>query len=322
MTGGEWVFKKFYTHGKVIVDTVAFRMNLPNDNLLRPVVLEDIQPQGMADKDLIFCNHRVLGFSFSEKKWGGFAIPRLEDIIWNKAAIDKLVISDKRRSLISALIKGHESSETGFDDIVQGKGRGLVGLLRGAPGTGKTLTAEAVAELAERPLYVVSAGELGVEAQELDNALNKIMSVVRRWGSVLLIDEAEIFLRKRTDGQIRENVLVGIFLRRLEYFQGIVILTTNRHQDIDEAFKSRIHFKFHYPPLNEQDRLRILKNFLPDFEADQLEGLARFEINGREIKNTISCATTISRATGTPLTVDSLRDALENFTCSWDGIEG
>ncbi|KAI0888783.1 P-loop containing nucleoside triphosphate hydrolase protein [Annulohypoxylon maeteangense] len=316
-----WLLKKFYSSGKVMIDTVAFRMNLPNDDLLLPTVFEHILPENISDENLIFCNHRVLGYSFDQKKWGGFAITRLEDVTWDTNAIDKLVVSEKRRNLISALIKGYGSCKSGFDDIIQGKGKGLVGLLSGAPGTGKTLTAEVVAELAERALYIINAGELGVDAKELDMKLSRIMSMVRRWGCVLLIDEAEIFLRKRVDGQLQENVLVGAFLRRLEYFQGIVILTTNRHQDIDEAFKSRIHFKFNYLPLNEQSRLAIWKNFLPDFEQDTLKGLARFEINGREIKNTISCATIICQATGTPLTVEALEDALENFTCAWDEIE-
>ncbi|OTA95451.1 hypothetical protein M434DRAFT_28774 [Hypoxylon sp. CO27-5] len=313
----KWVEKKFYAKGRIMVDPAAYKMKLPNCELLKPKVFNTIQPDDVPEEDLVFCNHRVLGFSFAEKKWGSFAVSMIGDVMWDAAASDRLILSEKRRRLISDLMRGHESKETGFDDIVRGKGKSLVGLLSGAPGTGKTLTAEVVAELSKRPLYVVSAGELGIEVRDLDKALNDMMSMVHRWGCVLLIDEAEIFLRKRQDGQIHQNALVGVFLRRLEYFRGIIILTTNRQQDIDDAFKSRIHFKFHYSPLNESGRLAVWKNFLPEIPVADLRSIAHFEINGREIKNTVSLATTIARAREESLTVETLRDILDNFT-SWE----
>jgi ATP-dependent 26S proteasome regulatory subunit len=51
--------------------------------------------------------------------------------------------------------------ETGFEDFVVEKGKGLIGLLMGDPGIGETLTSEAIAETARMPLYMISSGELG-----------------------------------------------------------------------------------------------------------------------------------------------------------------
>jgi ATP-dependent Lon protease len=67
----------------------------------------------------------------------------------------------KKRNLIHSLVKSHKNGSETFDDIVAGKGKGLVGLLSGSPGVGKTLTAEVIAEVTRRPLYMLSAGELG-----------------------------------------------------------------------------------------------------------------------------------------------------------------
>jgi len=64
--------------------------------------------------------------------------------------------------------------------------------------------------------YVVTAGELRVSSAELDAKLAGILSIVRRWGCVLLIDEADIVLRKRADGQIEQNAVASVLLRRLE----------------------------------------------------------------------------------------------------------
>lgn len=161
----------------------------------------------------------------------------LVDIKWNDEAFQKLVMKEDRRRLIHGLVKAHKQDGETFDDFVQGKGRGLVCLLAGPPGVGKTLTAEVVAETTRRPLYVVSTGELGIDADVVDRRLVMILEITRRWGCVLLIDEADVFLSERGQN-LEKDTLVSIFLRHIEYFRGILILTTNRHSTIDPAFTS------------------------------------------------------------------------------------
>lgn len=124
--------------------------------------------------------------------------------------------------------------------MVQGKGKGLIGLLSGGPGCGKTLTAEAVAEVTMRPLYMVSAGELGTAPEKVDAQLTLVLELSYRWGAVLLLDEADVFLQERDTKEVARNALVSIFLRQLEYFQGILILTTNRIGECDAAFESTL----------------------------------------------------------------------------------
>lgn len=320
--------ERFLASGRIMVDPVAFRAQNPNaDLMLMPWVPTTIPASSLTDDDLLFCNYRALGFSFAAKKWGTFAVSSMTDVIWNRAAFDRLILDNKKRRLISSLVLSHRTDEGALADIIADKSKGLVGLLSGSPGVGKTLTAEAVAELSMRPLYSVSAGELGTEVNAVDKRLGMVLDITRRWRCVLLIDEADVFLYKRGESQLERNAVVSVFLRRLEYFQGIVILTTNRQRDIDEAFKSRIHFKFHYPPLDQSGRREIWKNFIislpeeinsADIDDANLQRLAERPMNGREIKNAMACAASIVRASKEPLTFTLLVDILESLV---DGFE-
>lgn len=75
---------------------------------------------------------------------------------------------------------------------------------------------------------MVSAGELGTDSRFLEAELQKILDICHTWGAILLLDEADVFLEKRDMHNIHRNALVSVFLRQLEYFQGILFLTTNR----------------------------------------------------------------------------------------------
>jgi hypothetical protein len=67
-----------------------------------------------------------------------------------------------------------------------------------------------------KPLYVVSAGDLGTNASTLDEALNKIFGLVPVWGAVVLIDEADVFLEERGASDLERNAMVAVFLRQIE----------------------------------------------------------------------------------------------------------
>lgn len=75
---------------------------------------------------------------------------------------------------------------------------------------------------------MASAGELGTDSRFLEHELQKILDICHTWGAILLLDEADVFLEKRNMQDIHRNALVSVFLRQLEYFQGILFLTTNR----------------------------------------------------------------------------------------------
>ena len=186
-------------------------------------------------------------------------------------------------------------------DITNGKGNGLIMLLHGGPGTGKTLTAESVAEIAEMPLYRVTCGDIGTNAAAVEKYLNTVLHLGRIWNCVLLLDEADVFLEERSMADLERNSLVSVFLRILEYYDGILILTSNRVGLFDEAFKSRIQVALHYENLNRSSRKQIWQNFLDMLEEDEedvnfdeiklrLDDLAGKELNGRQIRNALTTA--------------------------------
>lgn len=97
---------------------------------------------------------------------------------------------------------------------------------------------------------MVSVGELGTRMDRLDRNLAQILDIAHTWRAVLLIDEADVFLEQWEVRDVGRNALVSIFLRILEYFQGILFLTTNRVTTFDEAFQSRIHIGLRYGKLD------------------------------------------------------------------------
>ncbi|KAH9226020.1 hypothetical protein K456DRAFT_1904109 [Colletotrichum gloeosporioides 23] len=311
---------------RIMVDPATFHNQNPNDYLLtKPHVQsgQEIEDSKLLqDHEVMLSNHRIQGFAFNQKIWGSFAISRAKPVIWNETAYDKLILEEQKKNMIRLLVKGHRVQDAAFDDFVLGKGKGLVGLLSGPPGVGKTLTAEVVAEMSRRPLFAISAGELGITVDKVDEKLGSVLEITRRWGCVLLIDEADVFLYKRGETQLERNALVSVFLRRLEYFQGIIMLTTNRWKDIDQAFKSRIHFSFHYSPLSEADRVKIWRQMLAnvaefvqrvEFSNADLSVLAERPMNGREIKNAVASATSIVRAGDEPLTADLVKTVIQSL---------
>ncbi|KAJ6543108.1 P-loop containing nucleoside triphosphate hydrolase protein [Mycena capillaripes] len=291
---------KFTTYGRVMIDPVAFRLFEPNCTY-NLAVHRRVDRGNLSDEQYMICTPVVLGFCFGVKMWGAFAIDRLEDIIWSDEAFRSLVLGAKQKLVIKSLFQSHARHTATFDDVVKGKGKGLIGLFSGSPGCGKTLTAEAVAEMTRRPLYSVSAGELGTQPKELDERLKLIMQISQTWDAVLILDEAEVFLAKRSTHDVTRNALVSIFLRQLEYYQGILILTTNLITDCDPAFESRIHLSIHYPDLGFESRRQIWQTFFAkvlknpnDVSPEDLDRLAKIPKNGRQVYSFRSSLTVCS----------------------------
>lgn len=110
----------------------------------------------------------------------------------------------------------------------------------------------------------------------------------------MLLDEADVFLARRSAENLQLNALVSVFLRELEHYDGILFLTTNRLQAFDEAVLSRVHLALRYNALGEKDRAAVWKYFLdqvrikqgrPVFEDDVIVNLARQKLNGREVRD-------------------------------------
>lgn len=243
------------------------------------------------------------------------------DIEWDQHAFEKLILPYDYKDLILAFSESQLSHKDNFDDIISGKGQGIIMLLSGEPGVGKTLTAESVAEQMRRPLYSISAGELGQSANSLERNIQKILEIATKWDAILLLDECDVFLEQRTASDIERNKLVSIFLRLLEYYKGVMFLTTNRVSTFDAAFKSRIHLSINYPSLDYNARRLVWatftdpvsghsSNYKSELTGEDLDELANLKLNGREIKNIVKTARLLAQRKDSPLAIEHVRTVL------------
>jgi hypothetical protein len=207
---------------------------------------------------------------------------------YNPEIIDKLVISAQRKKILSSLI----GSKNNFEDLISGKSGGIVILSTGESGLGKTLTAEVYSEVMKKPLYCVQSSQLGISVADIEINLNKVLYRAEKWDAVLLIDEADSYIYKRGN-DILQNCIVGTFLRLMEYYNGILFLTSNRPNTIDDAIMSRVtlHIKYDLPTYEETVQLwNILsENFDMTIQTPTIEKLwATYEpFSGRDIRNTL-----------------------------------
>lgn len=312
---GWWSHRTFRADGRVVIDPVSFERQEPEiwgncvnrcgvqiDNERRKV-----NSTKVAEKDYWRCLPKLYGFSLSVKQWGSLDLDGMTEIKWRDDAWDKLVVDEDKKDTIYSLVKFHGQ---GFTDIIEGKGGGTIFLLHGPPGWGKTASAEAVAELLHKPLYSVGVGELGTDTEALEKKLRNILDVAVIWDAVLLLDEADIFLEERDEHNIERNAMVGVFLRLLEYHNGVLFLTTNRVKKIDPAFYSRISVALHYR--KEGKSFKVWENLLgaagldPEWAYDLFE----YDVNGRQIKNSIRMAMTFAHSKNRKVEVGDLKRAV------------
>ncbi|KAF5706994.1 TOB3 (member of AAA-ATPase family) [Fusarium mundagurra] len=278
----------------------------------------------ITDDDRLITSYRVFGFIMRSRKWAKLDLTYLGPMK-GQNTFDLLVLPPGHREMVESLVTQHfldkasAYDETDEVDIVRGKGKGLILLLHGAPGVGKTTTAECVATYFHKPLFQITCGDLGSTADVVESRLEKNFALASRWGCILLIDEADVFLEARQTENFDRNSLVAVFLRTLEYYTGILFLTTNRVGTFDEAFTSRIHISLYYPPLNLESTVAVFKLNLTRikarFEKKKERGEAELELdemsiatfihlyfknnkdarwNGRQIRN--ACQTALALA--------------------------
>lgn len=214
-----------------------------------------------------------------------------EVYVYDTKVGSKLVLPQDVKDFIEVLI---DHSKNSFVDIVGGKEGGTIMLLEGLPGTGKTLTAEVYSEVMERPLYKVQSSQLGITPGQVEEQLKEVLQRAERWGAILLIDEADVYVHERGDN-IVQNAIVGVFLRVLEYYRGVLFMTTNRGTMVDDAIISRLTARFMYETPSANDQIRLWKILseqngidISDHEIDLI--VAKNSLSSRDIKNLLKMA--------------------------------
>ncbi len=258
-----------------------------NESLLRTI--KDIEE--LTDDLMLLLPNRIYGFVLRSRRWYYLDLDRIHQVHRQSEGFESLILPEGVARLVEGLVQTHGvrdetavpidelDSEHQFD-LVRGKGKGLIILLHGAPGLGKTSTAECVADYTRKPLFPITCGDIGETAKEVEQNLEQNFSLAHRWDCVLLLDEADVFLQARDKEDMRRNSIVSVFLRVLEYYSGILFLTTNKVGHFDEAFKSRIHVSLYYPQLDEDSTIQIWEMNLQRL----LENKKHLEVNSKAIK--------------------------------------
>ncbi|KAF7532849.1 hypothetical protein G7054_g7608 [Neopestalotiopsis clavispora] len=291
----------------------------------------------LSDDELLLLPIRLFAYSLRDRRFFQIDIRNLREIEQVQDPFRSLQIDHSHKDTVESLLYTHFDRKTldrrpgpaiPDQDLIRGKGRGVIILLHGAPGVGKTATAEAVAQKHGKPLFSISCGDLGYEPDRVESALEDIFRLAQVWDCILLLDEADVFLTQRFPNDLQRNAMVSMILRILEYYKGVLFLTTNRPGVLDEALKSRVHVSLHYPSLDlekskeifrinlerlvliekrrneksQDKKLVIFEQEILDYATTHFQrygstGLGSW--NGRQIRNAFQVASSFARYDGT-----------------------
>lgn len=210
------------------------------------------------------------------------------------ATLEQVVLpaDDKRRIL--SVVERHDKflefrQKWGFDEVIR-YGKGVLMLFHGKPGTGKTLTAHAIAHHMGKRVLNVDIPTL-IENRDADRFLPGLFREARLQNALLFFDECETIFASRRFG----NSLMTLLLTELERFEGIAVLATNLPETLDEALDRRVLVKVQFHEPDRAARLEIWRRHLPaqaPLHSDvDLETLAeRYDMAGGYIKNAVLMA--------------------------------
>lgn len=295
-------------------------------DVINPWKIKSLETEGGSEPPkhrYLLCPRELFGLVLKSRIWAMVDVANCSIPHTNREAIRSLVMPEDRKTLIEALVQrfsNHgvlttdssvtsEAARTWRADHMEGKGEGQIFLLHGGPGVGKTFTAECIAEFTGRALLSLTSGDLGTDEHSVEKALNKWFTLAEAWGAVMLIDEADVYLERRHITDLKRNSLVSVFLRSIEYYRGILFLTTNRVGTFDDAFMSRIHVVIAYDDLGNTERETIWRQFFDKLIKDRQDitvlpraknyvlnndGMINVGWNGREIRNAFQTAVALA----------------------------
>jgi hypothetical protein len=188
-------------------------------------------------------------------------------------------------------------------------GRGVRALFSGPSGCGKTLAARHLASCLNLDVYRVDlAAVVNKYIGETERNLEQVLARAEELGVVLLLDEGDALMAKRTDVTTANdryaNLQTNFLLQRLETFDGIAIITTNTGNRIDSAFLRRIDVTVEFVPPDADQRWQIWLTHLPSGHQASPALIQQFarrcSLTGGQIHNAVLHATLLSLDRGSP----------------------
>ncbi len=305
---------KFFTAEKMgMIETIIDNAAKELGSTLVSLPNKEVGVNGVPDLRTIV--PITVGFGVKSKALLITTTDKVKDPTWNKDAINKLVLDERCKSSMIALLNTVPEDI----DFIEDKGRNTSFLFIGPPGTGKTLTAEVLAENIRKPLLKLNISDLSSKMEDIEKHLTRYTSIAARWDIPLLIDEADVLIEERNINNLERNGIVATVLQILEYHTSTLFLSSNRVNSIDPAIRSRITFNVHYKTPN---MLPIWKDLLVRARMDETE-IAKLDTpevfnsfkeitNGREVKNIISVTMRTCAYNNQKFTIERVLDTL-NF---------
>ncbi|KAG1803153.1 hypothetical protein EV424DRAFT_338779 [Suillus variegatus] len=271
----------------------------PRDNNNIPPVPED---------DIALLPRSVLGFDIERKLWSFSKVDEIEPIRFNENAWKHVVLDESSKDVIEGVVGAFDFSEEAMADEEQS---GLVILLHGPSGTGKTATVEAIAEHFKRPLDSLSVYPLPLDTTLLVDTLTSRLDVARLWNSIVLIEAGDILMQtQRHEPIMEEHNRISTILDFFERRRCIVFVTA---RTTCTAYMSHFAITIQYPELDGDSRQTMWSNMLSE-EADNIsrrdiEELSRVAVNGRAMRNIHTTAKALARSRKQPISLYHLKTA-------------
>lgn len=171
---------------------------------------------------------------------------------------------------------------------------GLAVMFAGAPGTGKTMAAEALAASLDLPMYRVDLSQIiNKYIGETEKNLKRVFDAAESSDCLMFFDECDALFGKRMDPKHSNdrfaNIEISYLLERMERFKGLAVLATNRRRDLDEAFTRRLRYIVEFPVPGETERERIWRqSFPPNVAVDSIDFryiASQFPVTGGHIRS-------------------------------------
>lgn len=261
----------------------------------------------LEDKDLPWAPY-VSVFDSVRKRWCVAHVDSLKDAQFNESLYDEVVLPEDNKAFIHDVLSARDVSL----DSVEGKGNNIVMLFMGGPGTGKTLTVEAMSHKLKRGLLKTSSCDLGSTPETIEARLSSWARLASRWNAFLFIDESDVFITRREVTDMTRNSIVNSFLKTLEYFNGTLFLTTNNIQHIDSAIASRITYSRTFA-MSDNDMRTLWFNLMKKAGVRQpsksmLDKVEDSGLDGRQIKNVIENTLRLCSVRGTKISSKAVLD--------------
>jgi hypothetical protein len=258
------------------------------------------------------------------------AMDGLAQRLETRATWDHLVLPEEQLKQLHQIItqvrlRSQVYKEWSFEEV-SARGLGISALFSGESGTGKTLTAEVLANALHLDLYRIDlAAVVSKYIGETEKNLRRVFDAAEQGGAILFFDEADTLFGKRTEVKdshdLYANIQAGYLLMRMESYRGLAILATNIKSALDRAFSRRIRFMITFPLPKSSERKLIWQKLLPstgEFKGRtaklDYDYLARFPVSGGTMRNAALnaafMATDRSEPVSMPIVLSAIREEL------------